>query len=152
MVKPPNKPCLHCGTVHWSTQPCPGTKSSTSGPEISRRYAEAPVTKSVTKPAVTKSASVTKSTQHSVTKAPSRVTLLEAEVERLLDEIKVLKRELAKRPAVPSIDVSAAGKDKRPGRRPLGLKAMTAAERARKTRKKRAKEKAAKDGVQQFEG
>ncbi len=136
MVKPPNRPCLDCGNVHWRSQPCPPdtrpkAKFRADNPLADRPSATAPLPREiapapradrlvVTKPSVT----VTKA---SVTQPSGRVTALEAEVERLEAEVKQLKRLLAEANA------------KLAGRPPLGDKPMTAAERARKYRVEKAK-------------
>lgn len=76
MVLPPNKPCLKCGEVHWSTQPCKGEKAK------GERFYREPVRTSASR-------DVPRSVPQSSLKQA------EAEIERLQGEVHALKRRLA---------------------------------------------------------
>ena len=124
--------CRTCGELTWD-RVCGGPGSHNKGARRVTKHIVTNVTKpanTVTK-AVTPRANVTKAT---VTSPPGRVAALEAEIEMLRAEVVVLKRELAGRPG---------------GRPPIGGKAMSDAERARKYRESL---KAKAEPVTEFKG
>jgi len=82
-MKPANKPCLKCGEVHWSSQPCAGAKL----PEF--------VTKPVTPRNATASRNATVEPLRNATDKPGRIAAMEAEIEAQAAEIRQLKQLLA---------------------------------------------------------
>lgn len=107
-MKAPDRPCLKCGTVHWSRLPCPGTKAVGKS-EIERRYSADEI-----RPVV----------------RCQRCVELEVEV-------RALKRELAKRATEnATATINAAIVVARKRGRPKTGKAMSSTERSRKRRAK----------------
>jgi hypothetical protein len=102
MVKPPNKPCLQCGNVHWPTQECPpdtrpkaklrADNPLADGPSIGRRYSKAEIEKEVARAAKNKPP-VDRGEQPAA-RASAMVQAIER-INELESEVRVLKRALA---------------------------------------------------------
>jgi hypothetical protein len=133
VVRPPK--CKTCGKIEWQ-HVCQGVGQ----PSIGRQYSRAEVDREMKRaaPAAVTKHSVTPVTKASVTRC-ANCSVLKAEVDAQAAEIAQLKRALAKKHG------EEAGKG---GRKPIGEKAMSPAERMKAMRERRAK----RDGTVQFKG
>jgi hypothetical protein len=147
MVKPPNRPCLQCGNVHWPTQPCPPDTRPKAKQRADNPLADKPLTginKGVNK-AVNKSVNTVNNDQ-----PMARASAMKQAIERINEleaEVKALKRALA----------DAHGKlAGRSGDGDLPKQKPVRSDMAAYMRERRAKAKAGakakRDGTVQFEG